>query len=77
MAIWNIATDLQTKQTIWVSTNIVNKRPQLNSHNSDCYNRDQIDGFPAAELAGLHTDYTGNDWQSKHLDFIAKWSEVE
>lgn len=77
MAIWNIATDLQTKQTIWISTNVVKNRPQLNSHNSDCYNREQIDGYPAAELAGLHTDYNGNDWQSKHLDFIAKWSEVE
>ena len=76
MAIWNIATDLQTKQTIWVSTNVVKNRPQLNSHSSECYNREQIDGFPSAELAGMHTDYVGNDWQSKHLDFIAKWSEV-
>jgi len=75
MALWNIATDLQTRETIWVSTNVVKGRPQLNSHSSECYQRDGIDGFPAWDLAGLHTDYTGNDWQEKHLAFIEKWSE--
>lgn len=74
MAIWNIATDLQTRETIWVSTNVVKGRPQLNSHSSECYQRDGIDGFPAWDLAGLHTDYVGNDWQAKHLDFLAKWA---
>jgi hypothetical protein len=77
MALWNIATDLQTRETIWVSTNVVAGRRQLNSHSSECYQREGIDGYPAWDLAGLHTDYTGNDWQSKHLDFITKWSEVE
>jgi hypothetical protein len=42
-----------------------------------CYQRDQIDGFPAAELAGLHTDYVGNDWQAKIVAFQEKWAEVE
>ncbi len=59
MALLNIATDLQTRQTIWVATNVVKGRPQLNSHSSAAYARDGIDGFPAAELAGLYTDYQG------------------
>ena len=81
MALWSQATDLQTRETIWVSTNVIKGRPQLNSHRDDefgrCYQRDQIDGFPAWELAGLHTDYVGNDWQSKIVAFQEKWAEVE
>ena len=78
MAIYSQAQDINTRETIWVCYNPKSERGrQLNSHTSDCYNREQIDGFPAWDLAGLYTDYTGNDWQSKHLDFIAKWSEVE
>lgn len=57
MALYTMATDLNTKETIWVATNVVKGRPQLNSHSSDCYKRDGIDGFPAWELAGLYTDY--------------------
>ena len=61
MALYNIATDLNTRETIWVATNVVKGRPQLNSHRDDdfgrCYKRDGIDGFPAWELAGLHTNY--------------------
>ena len=76
MAIYSQAQDINTRETIWVSQNVNKQRPQLNSHNSDCYARDGIDGFNSAELAGLHTDYIGNGWQAKHLDFIAKWSEV-
>jgi hypothetical protein len=57
MALYSMATDLNTKETIWVSTNVVKGRPQLNSHRSEAYARDGIDGFPAWELAGLHTDY--------------------
>jgi len=75
MAIWNMATDLNTRETIWVSTNVVAGRPQLNSHRSECYARDGIDGFPAAELAGLYTDYVGNDWQSKIVEFQKKWGQ--
>lgn len=59
MALFNIATDLKTRQTVWISTNVVKGRPQLNSHSSEVYARDGIDGFTAAELAGLHTDYKG------------------
>ena len=80
MAIFNAASDLTTREPIWVSTNIVKNRPQLNSHREDdygrCYQREGIDGFNSVETAGMHTDYSGNDWQSKYLDFIAKWSEV-
>ena len=61
MALYNIASDLNTRETIWVSTNVAKGRPQLNSHRDDefgrCYKRDGIDGFPAWELAGLHTNY--------------------
>jgi hypothetical protein len=57
MALYTMATDLNTKETIWVSTNIVKGRPQLNSHRSESYANAGIDGFPAWELAGLHTDY--------------------
>ena len=81
MALWSQASEITTKQTIWVSTNVVAGRPQLNSHREDvhgrCYQRDQIDGFPAAELAGLHTDYVGNDWESKYDAFVEKWGVVE
>ena len=73
MAIWNQATDLATRQTIWVSTNIVKGNPQLNSHRSECYAREGIDGYPANELAGLHTEYVGNDWQSKIVEFQKQW----
>jgi hypothetical protein len=74
MAIFNIATDLQTRELIWVATNIVKQRPQLNSHRSECYARDGIDGFNSVEMAGMHTDYSGNDWQAKHMEFIKRWA---
>jgi hypothetical protein len=77
MAIWTQATDLATKQTIWVSTNVVANRPQLNSHRSECYARAGIDGYPATELADLHTEYVGNDWQDKYIEFIEKWGIVD
>jgi hypothetical protein len=73
MAIFNMATDLQTRELIWVSTNIVKQRPQLNSHRSECYAREGIDGFNSVEMAGMHTDYSGNDWQAKIVDFQKKW----
>ena len=55
MALYNIATDLKTRQTVWISTKPA--RPQLNSHRSPAMAAAGIDGFCAAELAGLHTDY--------------------
>jgi hypothetical protein len=65
MALYSQATDLTTKETIWVSCNVVKNRSQLNSHRKDMIGnslqRAEIDGFFAAELANLHTDYEG--WQ--------------
>jgi hypothetical protein len=28
-------------------------------------------------LAGLHSPYAGNDWQSKYIEFISKWGYGE
>jgi hypothetical protein len=65
MAIYSQATDLATKETIWVSRNVVKNRLQLNSHREDMIGkslqRAEIDGFSAAELANLSTNYEG--WQ--------------
>ena len=65
MAIYSQATDLATKQTIWVSRNVVKNRSQLNSHREGMFGNSLqdagIDGFSAAELANLHTNYEG--WQ--------------
>jgi hypothetical protein len=63
MALYSMASDLNTRQTVWVSTNVAKGRPQLNSHSDSSLGRSLshagIDGFPAWELAGLHTDYVG------------------
>ena len=77
MAIYSQAQDINTRELIWVSQNVVKGRPQLNSHNNDCYARDGIDGFNSAELASLHTDYSGNGWESKYESFMEEWSGVE
>lgn len=81
MALYSMASNINTKQTIWVSTNVVKNRPQLNSHREDdfgrCYQREGIDGYSAAELADLHTSYVGNDWESKYESFMEEWSGVE
>lgn len=74
MALFSMATDLNTRQTIWVATNVIKGRPQLNSHHSECYAREQIDGFNSVEMAGMHTPYNGNDWEGKHVKFMEKWS---
>ena len=64
MALYSQATDLPTRETIWVSRNVVKDRPQLNSHREDDFGkamaRGGIDGYPAWELAGFYTTYTGN-----------------
>lgn len=64
MALWTMATDLNTRQTIWVSRNVVKDRPQLNSHREDDFGRAMarggIDGYPATEVAAFHTTYAGN-----------------
>ena len=63
MALYNIASDRTTRQTVWVSTNVVKGRPQLNSHRDDRFGHslaeEGIDGFTAVELAGLHHNYQG------------------
>lgn len=63
MAIYNCASDLNTRETIWVSTNVRAGRPQLNSHREDrlgvSLSKGGIDGFPSWEIAGLYTNYTG------------------
>jgi len=61
MALYTQATDLHTKQTVWVSTNVVKNRAQLNSHGSNSMKSAGVDGLSAVELADLHTDYQG--WQ--------------
>lgn len=77
MALLSQAQDINTREVIWVAQNVVAGRRQLNSHTSECYNREQIDGYPAYEFAGLYTDYRGNDWQSKYESFMEDWSGVE
>lgn len=63
MALYNMATDTATRRIVWVSTNVVKGRPQLNSHRDDRFGRSMaqegIDGFTSVELAGLHTSYQG------------------
>jgi len=55
MALYNIASDVNTRETIWISTNIVKGKGQANSHTRNW----DFDGIATAELAGLHTDYSG------------------
>lgn len=61
MALYNQASDLKTRQTVWISTNVLKGRPQLNSHRpgrgGESLAAAGIDGFPAWELAGLHHNY--------------------
>ena len=68
MALYSQATDLATKQTIWVSRNVVKNCPQLNSHREGLFGNSLqdagIDGFSAAEIANLSTNYEG--WQNDY-----------
>jgi len=63
MALWTMATDLTTRQTVWISRNVVKGRPQLNSHRNDRLGSSLasagIDGYSAVEVAGLHHNYQG------------------
>ena len=58
MALYSQASDLKTRQTVWVSTNTKTGR-QANSHTRS-WDFDG-DGLSAVELADLSTDYQG--WQ--------------
>ena len=67
MALYNQASDLQTRQTVWVGTKVSNLptwtgseliapgKGQANTHTRGW----QDDGLPAAELADLHTSWQG------------------
>ena len=55
MALYNQASDIQTRQTVWVGTNVVKGRGQANSHTRG-WNHD---GLPTAELADVHTPWQG------------------
>jgi len=67
MALYNQASDLATRQTVWIGTKVSNlpawngseliapAKGQANSHTRGW----QDDGLPAAELADLHTSWQG------------------
>jgi hypothetical protein len=62
MATYNIATDLRTRQTVWVGT--VAGKDQANSHTRSTFT---VDGLSAADLAGLaahahRTDVRAAQW---------------
>ncbi len=65
MAIYSQATDLSTRQTVWITQSIKPERSQLNSHREGTWVNSLkaagIDGLSAAEIAYLSTDYEG--WQ--------------
>jgi hypothetical protein len=65
MAIYSQATDLSTRQTVWITQSIKPERSQLNSHREGTWVNSLkaagIDGLSAAEIAYLSTSYEG--WQ--------------
>jgi hypothetical protein len=68
MAIYSQATDLSTRQTVWITQSRNQDRPQLNSHQGGHLTHTAnslaaagIDGLSAAEIAYLCTSYEG--WQ--------------
>ena len=71
MALYSQATDLKTRQTVWVARNVVKGRPQLNSHREDALGNSLsdagVDGLTAAELSNLHTPFVG--WQGPGHQF--------
>ena len=60
---FNLASSLETRQIVYVATNVLSNRPQLNSHRDDdfgrCYARDNIDGLTAVELGHMYSQYVG------------------
>ncbi len=65
MAIYSQATDLSTRQTVWITQSRNQDRPQLNSHRvgrfANSLAEAGIDGLSAAEISNLSTSYEG--WQ--------------
>ena len=67
MAIYNQASDLQTRQTVWIGTKVSNL-PTFNGtewevkegHQANSHTRGwEHDGLSAAELADMHTPWQG------------------
>jgi hypothetical protein len=57
MALLSQATDLKTRQTVWVSTNTATGE-QINSHNRTNFS---VDGLIAADWAGMSAHAHRND----------------
>ena len=88
MALYSQATDLSTRQTVWITQSRNLDRPQLNSHQGGHLTNTAnslaaagVDGLSAAEIAYLSTSYEG--WQhatnryysnpkAKRLSFIMR-----
>ena len=64
MALYNCASDLSTRELVWIMTNVASDRPQLNSHREGNAGRSLaasgVDGLPAWEWAAMHHAYRGN-----------------
>jgi hypothetical protein len=58
MAVLSQASDLTTRQTIWVAHDIVKGKDQINSHNRADFN---CDGLSAADWASLYAEKYQND----------------
>jgi hypothetical protein len=58
MALLSQASDLITRQTVWVSTNVAKGKDQANSHTRDNFT---VDGLSAADLAGMSAHAFRND----------------
>lgn len=63
MSLLTMATDIRTRQRVWITTNVIKNRPQLNSHRPDKLGQSLaaagVDGYSTAEIAGLHHNYVG------------------
>lgn len=67
MALYNQASDLQTRQTVWIGTKVSNlpawtgdKWELKQGHQANSHTRGwDHDGLPSAELADLHTPWQG------------------
>ena len=63
MTVYVMATELATRQKVWLGIDPELKKQQLTSHREGklgaCLKDAGIDGMPAWELAGLHHNYNG------------------
>jgi hypothetical protein len=50
MALYTQASDLVTRQTVWVGTNVAKGKDQANSHTRADFT---VDGLSASDLAGM------------------------